>query len=131
LYAIFRRNQETGDYWQGIAGGGEDHKSPLEAAHRESGEGAGLHSTQKMYQLDAQCMVPSAKVCGLLWGPDILEISEHAFAVAVEGPELHIRKEHSEYRWVTYEEELRHLHWDSNRVPLGELSQRLTARDEI
>jgi dATP pyrophosphohydrolase len=83
-----------------------------------------------MYQLDAQCMVPSAKVCGL-WGPDILEISEHAFAVAVEGPELHIRKEHSEYRWVTYEEELRHLHWDSNRVPLGELSQRLTARDEI
>ena len=38
-YAIFRRTDEP--YWQGIAGGGEDGESLLEAAKREAFEEAG------------------------------------------------------------------------------------------
>ena len=34
LYALFKREPSTGSYWQGIAGGGENSESPLEAAKR-------------------------------------------------------------------------------------------------
>lgn len=35
-YGVLRRSDE---YWQGIAGGGEDGEAPLEAAMRENGGG--------------------------------------------------------------------------------------------
>ena len=102
----------------------------MAAAQREAAEEAGIRSTLQVYPLDARCMVPVADVGGFVWGPDASEIPEYAFAVAVDTPELRLSQEHTEYRWVTYEEGLRLLYWDSNKVALGELNQRLTVRDE-
>jgi dATP pyrophosphohydrolase len=40
MYALFRRADAS--YWQGVAGGGEEGESPLEAARREAAEEAGI-----------------------------------------------------------------------------------------
>ncbi|HDL04546.1 MAG TPA: hypothetical protein ENH25_10500 [candidate division Zixibacteria bacterium] len=35
VYAVFKRRPDNGDFWQPIAGGGEDDETPLQAACRE------------------------------------------------------------------------------------------------
>ena len=40
VYALFRR--ADAGFWQGIAGGGEDGETPLEAVRREAYEEAGI-----------------------------------------------------------------------------------------
>jgi len=42
LYAVFRRPQDDGGYWQFIAGGGEQAETPLETGKREASEEAGI-----------------------------------------------------------------------------------------
>ena len=127
LYAVFRRNQEKGGYWQGIAGGGEDDETPSATAQREAAEEAGIPPRRKVFQLDAMCMIPVVDVCGsFTWGPEVLVVPEYAFGVDVDSPDLRLSEEHAEYRWVAYEEGLRNLRWDSNKTALWELHHRLT-----
>jgi len=127
-YAVFWRNQEKTGYWQGIAGGGEDDETPSAAAQREAAEEAGIPSRLKIFQLAAMCMIPVVDVCGgFTWGPKVLVIPEYAFGVAVDSPDLRLSEEHTEYRWVAYEEGLGNLRWGSNKTALWELHHRLTA----
>ena len=37
-YALLRRSQDDGGYWQWVAGGGEADETPLDAASREAFE---------------------------------------------------------------------------------------------
>ena len=55
-FAVFRR-RDAG-YWQFIAGGGEGQESPLEAAHREAHEEAGLSLDHALLQLQATASAP-------------------------------------------------------------------------
>ena len=71
LYALFKREPSTGSYWQGIAGGGENGESPLEAAKRETLEEAGIDPGNKYTKLDSYAMIPVANVCGFRWGDDV------------------------------------------------------------
>ncbi len=51
-YGVLRRSDE---YWQGIAGGGEDGEAPLEAAMREMEEEAGWRAAEVvLYELDTR-----------------------------------------------------------------------------
>jgi dATP pyrophosphohydrolase len=127
-YALFRRNRETGGYWQGIAGGGEGDETPLEAARRESMEEAGIDTAAPCIALDAMAMLPVVNVCGFLWGDDLLVIPEHAFGMEVTSRSLIISGEHQEYAWHRFEEAMSLLKWDSNRTALWELDQRLRRR---
>ena len=68
LYAVLKRESSTGGYWQGIAGGGENGESPLEAAKRESHEEASIDPSNEYIKLDSYAMVPVANVCGFRWG---------------------------------------------------------------
>ena len=124
VYAIFRR--ADGDYWQGIAGGGEDGESPLEAAKREVFEEAGINQSSHFLKLDSVATVPVVDVCGFEWGPDVLVIPEYCFGVKVEQEELTISSEHTSFKWADYETAGRELHWDSNRNALWELDYRLS-----
>ena len=45
-YAIFKRSETTGGFWQAISGGGEDDETPLETAKRECLEEAGIPTTR-------------------------------------------------------------------------------------
>jgi dATP pyrophosphohydrolase len=126
LYAIFKR---TEGYWQGIAGGGEGRETPLRAAKREAFEEAGIPFNSKYLRLDSMTMIPVVGVCGFLkWGKDVLAIPEYCFGVGVNHLSLKISSEHVSYKWLSYAQAHRSLHWDSNKYALWELNHRLTER---
>ncbi|MGH3512776.1 MAG: NUDIX domain-containing protein [Pseudonocardiaceae bacterium] len=127
VYALFRR-QDAG-YWQGVAGGGEAGESPLEAARREASEEAGVAAGADFVVLDARATVPVVAVTGeFTWGPEVLVIPEYAFGAGVEGPDLRLSDEHTEYGWLGFDEACKAVRWDSNRTALWELDHRLRHR---
>lgn len=123
-YAVFRRSD--GDYWQFIAGGGEDKETPLEAARREAFEESGISPDSEFLALDTMNTVPVVGVCGFQWGPDVFVIPEHCFGARVDNDDLSISREHTECLWVDYDTAADLLHWDSNKNALWELNHRLT-----
>jgi dihydroneopterin triphosphate diphosphatase len=59
-YALFERADLN--YWQGIAGGGEDEETPIEAARREVYEESGLNG--ELITLDSVTSLPVEHVIG-------------------------------------------------------------------
>jgi dATP pyrophosphohydrolase len=55
----------------------------------------------------------------------VLVIPEYAFGVRVEGTELTLSHEHTEYGWFTLDDAAKAVQWDSNRTALWELDHRL------
>jgi 8-oxo-dGTP pyrophosphatase MutT (NUDIX family) len=64
------------------------------------------------------------------WPPDLFVVPEHAFAVEVAGHTIELSHEHDEARWLPFDEAVKLLTWDSNRVALWELNQRLNKAAE-
>lgn len=123
-YALFRRADAS--YWQGVAGGGEDGESPLEAARRETAEEAGIPDDAEFVVLDSVATIPVVNVTGdFRWGPDVLVIPEHAFGVRRDHAGLKVSSEHTEYGWYGFDDAMKALRWDSNRNALWELNHRL------
>lgn len=123
-YALFRR--EDASYWQGVAGGGEQGESPLEAARRETAEEAGLPEDSQFTPLDSMITIPVVDVTGdFRWGPDVLVIPEHAFGVRCDQVEIRLSPEHTEYGWFSFDDAVHLVRWDSNRNALWELDHRL------
>lgn len=124
LFALFRRSREG--YWQGIAGGGEEGETILEAAKREANEEAGIQINRKYINLNTSSTHSVIDVVGyFMWGLNTYVIPEYCFGVEIEVQDLSLSCEHKEYKWVTYEEAIDMLKWDSNKTALWELNQRL------
>ena len=127
-FAVFRRGDV--DFWQGIAGGGEDDETPLDAARREAFEEGGIPVQSRYVALDTMTSVPRDVFSGTqLWPPDLYVVPEHAFGVDCGGHELRLSSEHTDARWLLLPEAQRIVKFDSNRVALGELHQRLMRLD--
>jgi dihydroneopterin triphosphate diphosphatase len=112
--------------WQGIAGGGEEGETPLEAARREASEEVGIPPGVPFLALDALCSVPV--YCfkeSAAWGEDRYVIPEHSFGVDCSGIELVLSDEHREACWLPFVEAHRRLTYESNRTAVWELHQRL------
>ena len=124
-YAAFRRADN--DAWQGIAGGGENDETPRDAAIREMREEAGITTTDTLRQLDAVGMIGVEHFRDRRsWDPGVREIPEYAFGMAVDGSDISLSSEHWEIAWLTFEEALVRLEWESNRIALRELHDRLS-----
>ncbi len=123
-FAVFRRS----DYacWQGIAGGGEDGESPLDAAKREAFEEAGISRIGAFLALQASCTVPVIffQDDGT-WDPALYVIREHSYGADCTGQELVLSDEHKAAEWLPYAEASARFTYDSNRTALWELNQRL------
>ena len=127
-YAIFRRSDAG--YWQAIAGGGEDNESPVEAAKREAFEEASIPSSANFYMLQTTASVPVYHFeARHLWTSNQYVIPAHYFAASASDVEIALSQEHTEYKWVDYDEGVRVLHWDDDRTALWELDQRLLNDD--
>ena len=122
-YAVFRRADI--DCWQGIAGGGEDEETPLEAARREAYEEAGIPATSELIALEPMSTMPVIGVCGSAWGSNVLVIPQYCFEVRMEDSIIRLSSEHTEHRWLPYEQAHDLLRWDSNKNALWELDYRL------
>ena len=123
-YAVFKR-ADLG-FWQGIAGGGEDAETPLEAAKRESLEEGGIPPESKYLTLDSTATIPVVDIAGyLLWGDDVLVVPEHCFGVEAGGLAITLSHEHVEFRWEGYEAADALLKYHANKTALWELDMRL------
>jgi dATP pyrophosphohydrolase len=127
-YVIFRRADSGA--WQGLAGGGEDDETPAEAAMREAFEEAGI--TGLIVPLDSTGSVGVEHFPDRdSWDPALRAIPEHAFGMAVETGALSLSPEHREFVWLSVEEALARLQWESNRDALRELHRRLLADEQL
>lgn len=125
LYCIFKR--EDLNVWQFIAGGGQTGESSLSAARRESFEEANIPETQEYKALESMCYVSVnnfSEKARAHWGEKYV-IPVYAFAVEVSSKSIQISREHTEYRWCTYEKAIELLHFDLDKTALYELKERL------
>ena len=123
-YCVFHRADH--DQWQFIAGGGEDDETPLEAAKRETFEEGGVHAS-KWFELTSLAYLPVTIIsekCRQHWSKDTYVIPEYTFGFECQ-EDIQLSHEHTECVWLTYEEAIQKLKWDSNRTALFELDCRL------
>ena len=123
-FALFRRADE--DYWQGIAGGGENEETPFEAAVRETIEETGILSSPTLLPLDTVSSVPAT--CfkdSHLWGETTYVIPQYAYGAGLGQGEVRLSSEHSEFGWFRFEEAISRLKYDADRTALWELNERL------
>lgn len=121
-FAVLKRSDA--DYWQFVAGGGEDNETPIQAAKREAEEEIGI--TGELATLDSVSTVPKECFAAAdAWGEEIYVIPQHCFAIDASTNDISLSHEHTEFRWVPYEEARALLKWDSNRTALWELNERL------
>lgn len=127
LYCIFKR-KDMDDCWQFIAGGGEaEDKIPIVAAKREAFEEAGITKESHFTQLDTNCSISTEyfRDARAIWGEQCLVIPEYCFAVELCEKDIVISKEHTNYEWVDYDIAKQRLKYDSNKVALWELHNRI------
>ena len=123
-FCVFHRADS--DIWQFIAGGGEDNEKPIETALREIKEETGI-TAEKLTELKSVAFVPAEIVAETMrthWDKNIFVIPEYSFAFeCIADPVL--SREHSEYKWLTYNDARKLLKWDSNKVAMYEIMCRL------
>ena len=120
LFCIFCRADSS--YWQFIAGGGENGETPIEAAKRETFEEIGVEP-KNTQQLTCIAYVPAeviAKNKRQHWDKNTFVILEYSFAFECD-LEPTLSNEHTEYKWLTYDEARKLLKWDSNKVAMYEI----------
>jgi len=125
--AIFQRSDDQN--WQFISGGGENNEKPVQAAKRESFEEAGIESDNKFIKLDTVSSIPKENFSNHKNQKGIWIIPEYCFAVKLESRLLRISSEHKLVKWASYDEAMLCLKYDSNKIALWELRQRIIEND--
>lgn len=126
-YAIFHRSDY--DCWQAISGGGEEGETILESARREAYEEAGISINSDYIKLDTVNSIPAEEFSAhIYWGGNVYVIPENCFGVEIKDKELKLSHEHTEYKWLSYEDAILLLKWEGNKVALLELNKRLKKR---
>jgi 8-oxo-dGTP pyrophosphatase MutT (NUDIX family) len=116
-YLLLKRLPEKNGFWQPVTGGVEEGETREQALHREVMEETGVEN-----------MV--AVIEGLYYfefsDPDLYQ--EYVYGVEVSpSEEIALNgKEHSEYRWCSFQEALQLLHWKENKEALRRLNTILT-----
>lgn len=129
-YAIFHRSDA--DWWQGISGGGEDGESIIESAKREAFEEGAIPKDSFYLKLDTINSIPADEFADSIhWSKDIYVIPENCYGVEITNKQLMLSHEHTEYKWMSYNEAISYLKWDGNKVALWELNKRINKRIKL
>ena len=121
LFCIFRRADSN--IWQFIAGGVENGETQFEAAKRETIEEIGVEP-KDIKQLTCIAYVPAEVIDESKrqhWDKNTYVIPEYSFAFECDS-EPTLSNEHTEYKWLTYDEARKLLQWDSNKVAMYEIN---------
>ena len=124
-YAVFQRSDMQ--VWQFISGGGEDGETALQSAKREANEEAGIPYCSTYSSLETCCSISTEcfKSRQSIWGEDCLIIPEYTFGVEMKTDKIILSNEHTEYQWLDYETVKQRLRYDSNKVALWELDNKI------
>ena len=126
-YCLFRRS-DMERCWQFVAGGGEDEdETPAVSARREAFEEAGIPFDAPFARLETVSSIstehfPKAR---LHWGKHCLVIPEYCFAVELSHKSIRLSDEHTCSEWVDYATAMERLQYDSNKVALWELDNKI------
>ena len=123
-YCIFHRS-DSGQY-QFVAGGGENDETPIEAAAREICEETSVKAAH-IVPLTSMAYIPAnviSKKHRDLWPTDTIVIPEYTFGFECAS-EMVLSSEHTGLEWMSYDDAISRLTWDSNKTALYELNCRL------
>jgi 8-oxo-dGTP pyrophosphatase MutT (NUDIX family) len=118
-YLLLKRLPQKNGFWQPVTGGVEEGETREEALHREIREETGVKNTvtviEGLYYFEFSDPNPN---------------QEYVYGVEVSPSEQIVfdRKEHSEYRWCSFQDALRLLHWKENKVAVRKLNKILMQR---
>lgn len=107
-YLMPRRIPERGEFWQSVTGGLEEGETKIEALKREAMEETGIEHIVNVIEEVHYFEIPQPYL-----------IKEYVFGVEIL-PDDKIaldKREHSEFRWCSFQEALKLLKWQENRVP--------------
>jgi dihydroneopterin triphosphate diphosphatase len=123
LYLILKRS--TGKYyehlWQGVAGKIEKGETAIQTVIRELEEETGK-KPKKMFAADHIASFYDARNDRILMVP--------IFGIEVENSEVKLSEEHSEYKWVSFEEALALLTWKGQKEGLRTVHDEITSGDD-
>ena len=123
-YLLLKRSDEG--WWQGVAGGGEGSETPLEAAKRETLEETRISKNSRFLQLITVLPIPATEFrYSHLWGRKVCVIPQYCFGVLPKEKKIVLSSEHTDYKWLTYEEAYRLMKYEDNKIALWELDKRL------
>jgi dATP pyrophosphohydrolase len=123
-FAVLQRSDNH--EWQFIAGGGEGAEIPAEAAAREAWEEAAIPDSLHWMPLDAKESIPRTAFPGAShWPRNVYVVHEHCFGAEIAEHQIRLSPEHSCVEWLSFEQASSRLTWQSNRVALWELNERL------
>ena len=125
-YAIFRRS-DMPICWQGVCGGLEDEETLEEGVRRELFEEAGITDFFEMFLLETVSYVPANQFSPKhrdVWGEKIVVIPMYCYAIKYDG-EIILSDEHTEMRWMKYDEAMNVVYFDSQKTALYELNEKL------
>ena len=123
-YCVLHRSDI--DQYQFVAGGGEDDEKPIETAVREIYEETSVKAVYIM-SLTSMAYIPAyviAKKHRDLWPQDTIVIPEYTFGFECNSEPV-LSSEHIGFEWMTYDDAISRLTWDSNKTALYELNCRL------
>ena len=123
VYLMLKRS--TGKYyehlWQGVAGKIEKGETATQTVLRELKEETGKES-KKLFVADHIASFYDASKDHILMVP--------IFGIEVENSEVQISDEHSEYKWVSFEDALALLTWKGQKEGLRTVNDVVTSTDD-
>jgi len=129
-YLLLKRHSETGGFWQPITGGLEEGETKMETLKREIREETGIKNIIKIiedvhyFEFQDSSLIEYFKGHGRVCN----NVKEYAFGVEVSSDEGVVLdgKEHSEFRWCSFQEALRLMKWKGNKDALKKLNEIVT-----
>ncbi len=118
-YLLLKRLPERNGFWQPVTGGLEEGETRTQALHREVYEETGVEDVigiiDSLYYFEFSDPHPNQEY---VYGVEISPSKD----IVLDG------EEHSEYRWCSFQEALRLLHWKENKEALRRLNTILKQR---
>lgn len=123
-FALMQRS-DNHNIWQGASGGVRDGETSEEAASRVSACEAGAPRGTSLYKLTTTGYVPSAIFGSYAeeWGDNVVVVPIHLFAMQVD--DIILTEQHKCVKWCSYIEAEKLFTFESQRIGLWELNQRL------
>ena len=128
-YCVFYRRKD--EFWQGLSGGVEDEEELNDTVKREVYEETGI-CVKNILKLDTISSIPGIYVNkNFNYKNNIFVVYEYGFGVKIDNEDIELSSEHKEYKWVSFDEAIKLLKYDSNKTALYELNERLIHNEGI
>lgn len=116
-YLLLKRVSTRAGFWQPVTGSLEEGETHKQAATREVLEETGINSREdELIELGVINTFEIAAEWRAKYAPGVTHNEEVCFALKVDECEVRVdRLEHDAHTWVTYEQAMEMLYWESNK----------------